>query len=71
LKADIVLVTDGGADPATAPQLRGQAAQLGVTILGLAIGVERSWLEPWCDEVHTVSSLSTVDDAIAAPIFAA
>ncbi len=69
--ADIVLVTDGGAAAATAPQLREQAAQLGITILGLGIGVERSWIEPWCDEVHTVSTLSNVEDAIAEHIFTA
>ncbi len=69
-KADIVLVTDGGADPTLAPQLREQAAQLGVTTFGLGIGVDRSWLDPWCDETHAVSSLSTVDESIATPLFA-
>ncbi|HTP26019.1 MAG TPA: hypothetical protein VMK12_10215, partial [Anaeromyxobacteraceae bacterium] len=38
-----------------------QAAVLGVTILGLGIGVERSWLDPWCDEVRAASNPSTVD----------
>jgi uncharacterized protein with von Willebrand factor type A (vWA) domain len=70
-KADLVLVTDGGSDPSSAPKVREEAAELGVTILGLGIGVEREWLLPWCDEVQAVSNLSTVDDAIAAPLFAA
>jgi Mg-chelatase subunit ChlD len=70
-KADLVLVTDGGSDPGSAPKVREEAAELGVTILGLGIGVEREWLLPWCDEVQAVTSLSTVDDAIAAPLFAA
>ncbi len=70
-KADLVLVTDGGSDPSAAPKVREEAAELGVTILGLGIGVEQEWLLPWCDEVQAVSNLSTVDDAIAAPLFAA
>ena len=70
-KADLVLVTDGGADTTSAPELRQQAAQLGVTILGLGIGIDPEWLAPWCDEIHTVSNLSTVDDAVADPLFAA
>jgi Mg-chelatase subunit ChlD len=70
-KADIVLVTDGGSDASEAGRLREGAAALGVTILGLGIGVEREWLLPWCDEVHAVTDLSTVDDASATALFAA
>ena len=70
-KADIVLVTDGGSDASEAGKLRESAAALGVTILGLGIGVEREWLLPWCDEVHAVTDLSTVDDASATALFAA
>jgi len=70
-KADIVLVTDGGSDQSSAPTLRAEAAALGVTILGLGIGVEREWLVPWCDEVQTVVDLSTVDESSAAALFAA
>ena len=70
-KADIVLVTDGGSDASEARALRESAAALGVTILGLGIGVEREWLAPWCDEVHAVTDLSTVDDASATALFAA
>ena len=68
-KADLVLVTDGGADPSSAPALREEAARLGVTILGLGIGVDREWLVPWCGDIHSVSSLSTVDEPIATPLF--
>ncbi|WP_242352708.1 MULTISPECIES: VWA domain-containing protein [unclassified Anaeromyxobacter] len=70
-KADLVLVTDGGSDASTAGALRESAAALGVTILGLGIGVEREWLVPWCDEVHAVTDLSTVDDSSASALFAA
>jgi Mg-chelatase subunit ChlD len=70
-KADIVLVTDGGSDTSEARVLRESAAALGITILGLGIGVEREWLAPWCDEVHAVTDLSTVDDASATALFAA
>jgi uncharacterized protein with von Willebrand factor type A (vWA) domain len=70
-KADLVLVTDGGSDAGAAAALRESAAALGVTILGLGIGVEREWLAPWCDEVHVVTDLSTVDDASATALFAA
>jgi uncharacterized protein with von Willebrand factor type A (vWA) domain len=70
-KADIVLVTDGGSDASEAGALRESAAALGVTILGLGIGVEREWLLPWCDEAHAVTDLSTVDDVSATALFAA
>jgi uncharacterized protein with von Willebrand factor type A (vWA) domain len=70
-KADLVLVTDGGSDASAAGALRESAAALGVTILGLGIGVEREWLIPWCDEVHAVTDLSTVEDASATALFAA
>ncbi len=70
-KADIVLVTDGGSDASAAGVLREGAAALGITIFGLGIGVEREWLAPWCDEVHVVTNLSTIDDASATALFAA
>jgi uncharacterized protein with von Willebrand factor type A (vWA) domain len=70
-KADIVLITDGGSDASEAGRLRENAAALGVTILGLGIGVDREWLLPWCDEVHAVTDLSTIDDVSATALFAA
>ena len=70
-KADIVLVTDGGSDTASAPALREAAKLIGVTTLGLGIGVERDWLLPWCDEVQVVQDLNVIDDTSAEMLFAA
>lgn len=70
-KADVVLVTDGGSDTAAAPVVRERAQQLGVTMLGLGIGVEREWLSPWCDDVQVVTDLHTIDEASATKLFAA
>jgi uncharacterized protein with von Willebrand factor type A (vWA) domain len=70
-RADVVLVTDGGSDAGTAPKLREHAQAMGVTILGLGIGVEREWLAPWCDQIQTVMDLHTLDDASANALFAA
>ncbi len=70
-KADLVLITDGGSDTAVAPKLREDALALGVSILGLGIGVEREWLAPWCDEVQAITNLNTIDDASAELLFAA
>lgn len=70
-KADIVLITDGGSDTASAPVLRQDACALGVTILGHGIGVERAWLEPWGDDVQVVTDLNTLDTGSAEKLFAA
>jgi uncharacterized protein with von Willebrand factor type A (vWA) domain len=70
-KADIVLVTDGGSDPNSALKLRADAQQLGVTILGLGIGVEREWLQPWCDEIQAITDVSRLDEETASKLFAA
>jgi uncharacterized protein with von Willebrand factor type A (vWA) domain len=70
-RADIVLVTDGGSDPSSAPKLRADAQQLGVTILGLGIGVEREWLQPWCDEIQAITDVSRLDEETASKLFAA
>lgn len=70
-KADVVLVTDGGSDPNSAPNLRTTAQALGVTILGLGIGVEREWLAPWCDDIQAVTEISRLDDETASKLFAA
>jgi uncharacterized protein with von Willebrand factor type A (vWA) domain len=70
-KADIVLVTDGGSDTASAPALREAAKLIGVTSLGLGIGVERDWLLPWCDEVQVVQDLTMINDTSAEMLFAA
>jgi len=68
-KADLVLVTDGGADSTLAGKLREEAARIDVTIYGLGIGVGLEWLAPWCDEAHVISSLSTVDEGTASSLF--
>jgi uncharacterized protein with von Willebrand factor type A (vWA) domain len=68
-KADLVLVTDGGSDALMAPKLREQAIELGVTILGLGIGVEREWLAPWCDDIQAVQDLTSINDASAERLF--
>jgi uncharacterized protein with von Willebrand factor type A (vWA) domain len=70
-KADLVLVTDGGSDTATAPALRCSAQGLGVTSLGLGIGVEREWLVPWCDDIFVISDLTKLEDGPADVLFAA
>jgi Mg-chelatase subunit ChlD len=70
-KADLVLVTDGGSDTASAPLLRDAAKLIGVTVLGLGIGVEREWLQPWCDDVQVVTDLTRIDEASADRLFAA
>lgn len=69
-KADLVFVTDGGSDTASAEALRAAARGMGVTILGLGIGVEREWLTPWCDEIQVISDLTTIDDPAAEKPFA-
>lgn len=61
-EADVVLITDGGSDPAGAPEMCERAVRLGVTVLGVAIDVEPSRLEPWCDEVIAAHDMSRVDD---------
>lgn len=68
-KADLVLVTDGGSDTQMAPKLRNQAVELGVNILGLGIGVEREWLEPWCEQFQVITDLTSIDDASAERLF--
>ena len=68
-RSDIVLITDGGSDPERAPELRQRARSLEVTSLGLAIEVAAETLAPWCDEAHAVSSVSTVDENVAGPLF--
>jgi uncharacterized protein with von Willebrand factor type A (vWA) domain len=70
-KADVVLITDGGSDPSSAEKLRAQAFALGVTILGLGIGVEREWLAPWCDDIQTITDLMSIDGVSAEKLFAA
>lgn len=69
-EADLVLITDGGSDPELAPALRSRASELGVSVLGIGIGVERHNLEPWCDVIEAITSLDTVEDGAATALFA-
>jgi hypothetical protein len=68
-RSDIVLITDGGSDPERAPELRHLARGLEVTSLGLSIEVAAETLAPWCDEAHAVSSVSTLEENVARPLF--
>jgi len=70
-KADLVLITDGGSDAAAALAIRERAQQLGVSIFGLGIGVEREWLLPFCDDVQVITDLTKLDDSTAEALFAA
>lgn len=68
-KADVVLITDGESEQQDAPLIRQLAAQLGVTIIGLGIGVEAEPLKAWCDEAHAIRRLDTVEEAAAEAVF--
>lgn len=69
-QADIVVISDGGSNSDNAIELRERAARLGVTVLGVAIDVEPSRLEPWCDQVVGVNDMNRVDDRTAEVLFA-
>jgi len=69
-EADLVLVTDGASPAERAVELKGQASTLGVTVLGVGIGVERHSLEPWCDVIEAVTDLNCVEDGVANALFA-
>ncbi|GMU61120.1 MAG: hypothetical protein AMXMBFR34_28830 [Myxococcaceae bacterium] len=68
-KADVVLITDGESERNDAPVVRQMAGELGVTILGFGIGVDVAALKAWCDEVHAIHRLDTVDEAAAEALF--
>jgi UDP-N-acetyl-D-mannosaminuronic acid transferase (WecB/TagA/CpsF family) len=68
-KADVVLVTDGFAEAAAAPALREQAREMGVTVLGVGIGVGSEALAPWCDQYVSVERLDTIDEKTAEQVF--
>jgi uncharacterized protein with von Willebrand factor type A (vWA) domain len=68
-KADVVLITDGDSDTSTAPHVRQMAATLGVTILGVGIGVSKEALAPWCDEAQSVTRVDDLDDRTANALF--
>ena len=68
-RADIVVVTDGASDTTSAPEVRARAAALGVTTLGVGIGVAPSALAPWCDTIEVVSDLSALEPRVADGLF--
>lgn len=68
-KADVVLITDGGSSAGDAPALRERALTLGVTILGVGIGIEASVLAPWCDEAEDVTDLSRIEESAVRLLF--
>jgi uncharacterized protein YegL len=69
-EADLVLVTDGASPAERAVELKSQTSKLGVTVLGIGIGVERCHLEPWCDVIEAVTDLNCVEDGVANALFA-
>jgi uncharacterized protein with von Willebrand factor type A (vWA) domain len=68
-KADAVLITDGETLTERAPALRRRAIELGVTILGIGIGIAAEGLAPWCDEAHGVVDVHRLDDKTAEMLF--
>jgi Mg-chelatase subunit ChlD len=69
-KADVVLITDGWSDSDASAALREQARELGVTVLGAAIGVGEEVLAPWCDQTCAVQQLESLDDNTATQLLA-
>ena len=67
--ADVVLITDGASDTTVADLVRARAQDLDVTILGIGIGVERSALTPWCDEVEIVTTTDSLSDSTSDALF--
>ena len=63
--ADLILITDGEADPARAHELRKRVEVLGLTVFGIAIEVPAASLEPWCDMVHGVGGGVVLENGLA------
>lgn len=68
-RADVVLITDGECDSAGASVVRQRAADLGVTILGLGIGIDPPALAPWCDQACSVADLGRLEEVPADLLF--
>ena len=68
-EADLVLVTDGCSLAERAAELKNKAKALGVSVLGVGIGVARELLEPWADAVETITSLDGLGDQAADALF--
>ena len=68
-EADLVLVTDGCSLAERAAELKNKAKALGVSVLGVGIGVARELLEPWADAVEVITSLDGLGDQVADALF--
>ncbi len=68
-RADIVLITDGESSADDAHTLGTRRAAMGVTVLGVAIGIDAASLAPWCDETCGVVDLERLDDRSATALF--
>jgi uncharacterized protein with von Willebrand factor type A (vWA) domain len=68
-EADLVLVTDGCSLAERAAELKNKAKALGVSVLGVGIGVARELLEPWADAIETITSLDCLGDQVAEALF--
>jgi uncharacterized protein with von Willebrand factor type A (vWA) domain len=69
-EADLVLVTDGCSLAERAAELKSKAKALGVTVLGVGIGVAQELLEPWADAIETITSLDGLGEQVADALFA-
>ena len=68
-EADLVLVTDGCSPAVQAAELKKRAKAIGVSVLGVGIGVGQELLAPWVDAVEIVTSLDGVGDQAADALF--
>jgi hypothetical protein len=63
------LITDGQSPSDRAHELRQRADALGVTVLGIGIGIDPGVLKPWCDHVYGVTDLERLDERAAHALF--
>jgi Mg-chelatase subunit ChlD len=68
-RADVVLISDGVSKGERAAEVRGRAEGLGVTVLGVGIGITADSLSPWCDEATSIRDLHTVEGEAADLLF--
>ena len=64
-----MLVTDGASDAARAEESKKHAAAMGVSILGVGIGIDVASLRPWCDEAVSVTDLDRLDETTSETLF--
>jgi len=68
-RADVVLISDGVSKGERAAEVRRRAEGLGVSILGVGIGITTASLSPWCDEATAIHDLRTVEGQAADLLF--